>query len=83
MKSTQNFLAVDLGASNGRVFNAPWNGKTFELRELHRFTNCPVRISVHRHWDVLRLWTEIKNGLSRYAKENRSIPSGIGIDAWG
>lgn len=83
MKSTRNFLAVDLGASNGRVFNVPWNGKTFELRELHRFTNCPVRISGHLHWDVLRLWTEIKNGLSCYAKENRSIPTGIGIDAWG
>jgi rhamnulokinase len=83
MKSTRNFLAVDLGASNGRVFNVPWNGKTFELRELHRFTNCSVRISGHLHWDVLRLWTEIKKGLSCYAKGNRSIPTGIGIDAWG
>jgi rhamnulokinase len=83
MKSGRHFLAIDLGASNGRVFNASWNGKTFELRELHRFTNCSVGISGHLHWDVLRLWTEIKNGLGRYAKENRSIPTGIGIDAWG
>jgi len=83
MKSTRNFLAIDLGASNGRVFNASWNGKTFGLRELHRFTNCSVGVFGHLHWNVLSLWNDIKNGLHRYIREYRSIPAGIAVDAWG
>jgi sugar (pentulose or hexulose) kinase len=78
-----NFVAIDLGASNGRVFNASWNGKTFNLRELHRFANSSVDVLGRLHWDVLRLWSEIKNGLSSYSREYQSIPAGIGVDAWG
>jgi rhamnulokinase len=83
MKSTRNFLAIDLGASNGRVFNGSWDGKRFKLHELHRFDNHSVNVFGHLHWDVLRIWSEIKNGLSCYARHYNSLPAGIGVDAWG
>ncbi|HIQ06368.1 MAG TPA: rhamnulokinase [Anaerolineae bacterium] len=83
MNDTTNFLAVDLGASNGRVLLGRWDGTRFDLQELHRFANGPVNVLGHLHWDPLRLWTEIKNGLANYAAQFDSPLAGIGVDTWG
>jgi rhamnulokinase len=78
-----NFIAVDLGASSGRVVSAEWDGSAFRLRELHRFDNEPVTVRGHVHWDVLRLWHEIKVGLTKYAQSGTRPLTGIGVDTWG
>ena len=83
MKSSVNFLAVDLGAASGRILLGQWDGERIGLNELHRFPNGPVTIQDHQHWDVLRLWTEIKAGIARYAQQNSSHLLGIGVDTWG
>ncbi len=83
MSEPATYLAVDLGASSGRVMAGAWDGARFALRELHRFPNEPVRLQGHLHWDVLRLWHEIKIGLARYAAEAAGPPAGIGVDTWG
>ena len=47
IKDTEaNFLAVDLGASSGRVLlgTLTGRGERFTVRELHRFDNGPVRL---------------------------------------
>jgi len=67
MSETTNFLAIDLGASSGRVMAGRWNGQRFALHELHRFPNGPVAVHGHLHWDVLRLWHEITTGIAQYA----------------
>jgi rhamnulokinase len=82
-KSAANFIAADLGASNGRVLLGRWDGERFTLEELHRFANGPVAVHARMHWDVLAQWTEIKNGLARYAAQYSAPLSGIGIDTWG
>jgi rhamnulokinase len=78
-----NFLAVDLGASSGRVLLGVWNGETFTLQELHRFNNECVSVFGHMHWDVLRLWHEIKTGISAYARTHSEPLAGISVDTWG
>jgi rhamnulokinase len=78
-----NFLAVDLGASGGRVMLGRWDGSRFELEELHRFANGPVEVLGRLHWDHLRLWTEIKAGLAAYAARHEEPLAGIGVDTWG
>jgi rhamnulokinase len=83
MKETVNFLAIDLGASNGRVLLGRWDGGCFSLEELHRFPNGPVEFKGHQHWDVLRLWREIEFGLARYADQFNRPLAGIGVDTWG
>ncbi|MEA3337891.1 MAG: rhamnulokinase family protein [Chloroflexota bacterium] len=83
MPATANFLAVDLGASGGRVMLGRWDGARFALEELHRFPNGPVNLLGRLHWDHLRLWTEIKQGLSRYAARYDEPAAGIGVDTWG
>src|SRR5262245_55928297 len=82
MSHTTNFLAIDLGASSGRVMLGQWDGDRFTLRELHRFPNGPVSVHGHLHWDVLQLWQEISTGIARYGAETEAPLAGIGIDTW-
>jgi rhamnulokinase len=83
MDRSRQYLAVDLGASNGRVLAGRWDGARFDLREVHRFDNGPVTVRGHLYWDALRLWAEIKAGLSRHVAQNPGPVSGLGIDCWG
>lgn len=83
MTQTTNFIAIDLGASNGRVLLGRWDGSRFDLHELHRFTNGPVNVLGSLHWNVLQLWSEIKTGLARYAQQWDQPLAGIGLDTWG
>jgi len=78
-----NFLSIDLGASSGRVLLARWDGARFVLQELHRFPNGAVNVMGHLQWDVLRLWSEIKDGIARYAAQFNEPLAGIGVDTWG
>ncbi len=52
------------------------------LREIHRFQNFPVRTNQYLHWDLPRLWHEVKHGLNKVAEENLPIAS-LGVDTWG
>ena len=83
MKHSANFLAIDLGASNGRVVLGTWDGQRFDLHELHRFANGPVNVLGNLHWDPLQLWAEIKIGLARYGQQYSQPLTGIGLDTWG
>jgi rhamnulokinase len=76
------FVAVDLGASSGRVIVAEVSPTALELVELHRFVNAPVALPDGLHWDIERVYQEVLSGLARAG----SLPGGlrgIGIDSWG
>ena len=78
---TKKVLAIDIGASSGRVMLGIFDKKTIKLEEIHRFSNDPVTARGIMYWDVLRLLFEIKQGLIK-AKPYGKIQS-IGIDTWG
>ncbi len=79
----QTYLAIDLGASSGRVLSAACDGRRLQLESLHRFTNGPVRAAEHLYWDVLRLWTDIQDGLRIAADRFGSQITSLGVDTWG
>ena len=56
-------LAVDLGASSGRVMLAAYDGTRIRVEELHRFSNDPVLLGGTMYWDFLRLFYELKQGI--------------------
>lgn len=80
---THNFLAVDLGASSGRVLLGSLTEEGLELTELHRFVNGPVRLGPSFYWNALGLWSDIQNALRQYTRTSSVPLSGIGIDTWG
>lgn len=82
MDHTLNLLGFDFGASSGRAMLGVYDGRTLELREIHRFLNEPVMLGDQYVWDLPRLFLEVKEGLRKAAKEGVRI-DGIGIDTWG
>ena len=83
--ATQKYAAIDLGAESGRVLVGSFDGEKLTLDEAHRFANTSVRVANARgeslHWDVLRLWNDIQDGLAKAAAQGEL--SGIGVDTWG
>ncbi len=77
-----NCLALDFGASGGRLMLGKFENKKIEITEIHRFANEPVSLHNHLYWDFLRLIHEIKVGLKKAAALNIKIDS-IGVDTWG
>ena len=78
-------LAFDLGASGGRAIigKVDPDVKKLEIEEVYRFPNGPIRVREHLYWDVLRIWSEVKEGISiAYRKYGEQILS-IGVDTWG
>ena len=82
MTSVHDYLAVDLGAESGRTILGTLDDGRLKLTETHRFSNGPVRLNDGLHWDVLRLWSEIKSGIASTVK-NEVLLDGIGLDTWG
>ncbi|MBL9125895.1 MAG: rhamnulokinase [Planctomycetaceae bacterium] len=79
----ESYLAVDLGASSGRVLAGHFDGQRLRFDEISRFGNGPVRVGRSRYWDVLAQWSAILAGL-REARQR--IPRGVrslGVDTWG
>ncbi|NMO97812.1 rhamnulokinase [Paenibacillus lemnae] len=74
-------IAFDLGASSGRALLGRLDHGVMSVEEIHRFSNDPVRVSNRLHWDVLRLFHEIKQGLLS-GKQKFGTPGSIGIDSW-
>ena len=66
MHDAVNFVAVDLGASSGRLMVGHWDGRRFSLDELHRFPNSGVSLHGSLYWDALRIWSEVQNGLIKF-----------------
>ncbi len=82
MKNSKKFLAIDFGASNGRALLGKYDGSSLVLEEIYRFENRPVYVMGSLYWEILRLYSELKAGLSKTVSRYGSISS-IGIDTWG
>ena len=88
-------VAIDLGASSGRVLRGVFDGERLAIEECSRFPNGPVAVPVPRHsdgsqsgneagvayeWDILALWRGILDGLREASL--RGPVDAIGIDTW-
>jgi rhamnulokinase len=80
LKAT-NVIAFDVGAGSGRVSVGSFNGERMVIREIHRFSNRPVRILNSLHWDILSIFRELKFALAHLDKSETYLSAGI--DAWG
>lgn len=78
---SDTFLAIDLGAESGRGILGSLAGDQLLLEEVHRFPNGPVKMLNTLHWDMPRLWAEIKTAIGKAAE--KSDLAGCGVDTWG
>ncbi len=80
-------LAVDLGASSGRVIAGGLRDGKIHLTEIWRFENQPVRMQQDLLWNHLGLWQNITHGLRLAADRIANMPGAniesVGVDTWG
>ena len=79
---TTDYLALDLGAESGRGLLGRFDGDRLALEEVHRFPNGPVRMLDSLHWDIPRLFDEMKTALRKAASGHPGL-DGVGVDTWG
>jgi rhamnulokinase len=74
-------VAIDLGASGGRVALGTIADGKVQVEVLHRFANGGTWLPSGLYWDVIGLWREILYGL-KLAGEKGKIDS-VGVNSWG
>ena len=81
MTSPLSFVAVDLGATSGRVMLARLEGGRLSMHATGRFANTPLTLPDGIHWNIPALYQGALNGIGAAFREDPSIAS-IGIDSW-
>jgi sugar (pentulose or hexulose) kinase len=77
---TRRVVAVDLGATSGRVMVAEVGTDVIDMVEVHRFPNAVVEVDGSLHWDIRGLFRELLVGLRAAAATGRV--DAVGIDSW-
>jgi rhamnulokinase len=80
-QQTADVVAVDLGASSGRVMLGHAGPGVLELTEVTRFANRPVQVAGRLYWDILALYAGAVDGIRAAARAVGTL-DGIGVDSW-
>lgn len=83
MMKEKVFLALDLGASSGRVLAGIYDGQKLILRELNRFPSEAFLKEGSWHWKFETLFDHLKKGISLAVKEYGEQVISLGVDTWG
>ncbi len=77
-------VAVDLGATSGRVILGRVGDGELRLDDVHRFPNGPVELPDGLHWDMLGIYAQVLEGLRRaHAAAGAEPIASVAIDSWG
>lgn len=79
---TTHHLAIDLGAESGRLMLGTLNEGLLALKEVHRFPTGATRVGQSLHWDMDRLFGEVRHGLKVAGRLGLPIRS-VSTDSWG
>jgi rhamnulokinase len=79
----KTFLAVDLGASGGRVMAGHFDGSRLEIEEGARFANSGLQSTDGWHWDAEGLFKEITQGLAAAGARFGGDIVSVAVDTWG
>lgn len=80
---TKNVIAIDLGASSGRVVLGQYKNNKITTKIIHRFTTHTIKNNEGLFWDIAKIFDEILIGLNTVKKHTSNGIKSIGIDAWG
>ena len=75
-------IAIDLGATSGRMILSYLEAGKLQMDEIARFPNAIQEKDGKYFWNLSALFAEIKKGLNHAATLDFKITS-IGVDTWG
>ncbi len=76
-------LAIDLGASGGRVLAGSITYAGITLEDVHRFENGPHQVGNRLVWNLVGIWEHIQAGLRKSASKYGDRIRSIGASTWG
>lgn len=88
----KRLVAVDLGASGGKLFAGTFGNGALDMREICRFEHEGVSFfiadrtgatSERTYWDDVFIYRNIASGLQTYRREVSDVLDSVGIDTWG
>ncbi len=74
----KRYIAVDLGATSGRVVV----GNLKEMVEVHRFPTPSTAVLDELYWDIMAIYNEVLSGIRKALERYDDVVS-IAIDSWG
>ncbi|MBP3317453.1 MAG: rhamnulokinase [Alistipes sp.] len=77
-----NFVAIDLGATSGRVILATLSDGQLKMEEIHRFVDPIIEMQGHFYWDFPAIYKSVLEGLQVVSERGVEVEA-IGIDTWG
>ena len=78
----KTYLAIDIGASSGRVVAGRYDGKTLLMEEVYRFSTLPFDLDGTLRTDLNAIFTDIVTGIKKAINTCGPIVS-AGVDSWG
>lgn len=78
----QDFLAFDLGASNGRLISGTLESGSLRIGEINRFPNRMLHINGNDFWNIYGLYERMIDSL-KIAAGQGIRPESIAVDTWG
>lgn len=79
----KKYIAVDLGAESGRVILGTITDNKLTLEEVYRFINGPTEMGSSIKWDFEKLFSDIKQGITKAIKATNGKVESIAVDSWG
>ena len=75
--------AIDLGASSARLMSGRLQGDELVVNEVARVPNGAVTLADGMHWDILRIYQGMLEGIAELSRQAPGEPMSVGIDGWG
>lgn len=76
-------LAIDIGASGGRVLAGTVIDHHLNICPVRQFTHQGTFLRKHWYWNVIGLFTEITTTIAEVTRTNPNDEWTLGIDTWG
>lgn len=78
----RKIIAVDIGASSGKMAYGEFDGEKLSVCEYRDFANRPVDIGTALYWDVFSLYHSIIDGMAYFHEKYKEADT-VAIDTWG
>lgn len=77
-----NVIAFDLGGSGAKLVLGSFDGKSIQLKTIHRFEHSPTQIGKGLYWDFINIYDNLLKGIRLAVEATGDSVVSLGIDSF-